>query len=169
MKQIWQNMPGEHGDTVFLEEWYQFPELSLGEMDLGYWSEVMAVRDAVNRELEQLRNAGEIGANLQAEVTLICGSELHAKLARLQDELRFVLITSTADIQLVAQEPPAEAAHYKLESGDEVWVAVAASSHEKCTRCWHYREDVGSHSDHPELCGRCVENVDGEGEARSFA
>ncbi|MDH5784631.1 MAG: isoleucine--tRNA ligase [Chromatiales bacterium] len=168
-EEIWQQMPGERGDSVFLETWYQFPALDLGELDLGYWSEVMAVRDAVNRELEQLRNAGEIGANLQAEVTLICGSELHAKLARLEDELRFVLITSTADIQLVAQEPPAEAPHYKLESGDELWVMVAASEHQKCDRCWHYREDVGSHSDHPELCGRCVENVDGEGEARSFA
>ncbi len=168
-EEIWQHMPGERGESVFLESWYEFPALDLGELDLGYWSEVMEVRDAVNRELEQLRNAGEIGANLQAEVTLTCGSEIHTKLGRLGDELRFVLITSTADIQLAAQEPPAEAAHYKLESGDEIWVAVAASSHEKCARCWHYREDVGSHSDHPELCGRCVDNVAGEGEARSFA
>ena len=137
--------------------------------DYALWFDVMKVRDSVNRELEQLRNAGGIGANLQAEVTLICGSELHTKLGRLGDELRFVLITSTADIQLVAQEPPAEAAHYKLESGDELWVMVSASSHQKCARCWHYREDVGSHAGHPELCGRCVENVDGEGEARSFA
>ena len=168
-EEIWQNMPGERGESVFLESWYQFPEMNLGELDLGYWSEVMEVRDAVNRELEQLRTAGEIGANLQAEVTLICGSEIHNKLARLGDELRFVLITSTAEIELMAQEPPAEAAHYTLEGGDEIWVAVAASSHEKCTRCWHYREDVGSDSDHPELCGRCVENVAGDGEARQFA
>ena len=168
-EEIWQNMPGERGGSVFLESWYSFPAQELGEMGLGYWSEVMEVRDAVNRELEQLRNAGEIGANLQAEVTLICGSEIHDKLARLGDELRFVLITSTADIQLAAQESPAEAAHYKLESGNEIWVVVAASSHQKCTRCWHYREDVGSHADHPELCGRCVENVAGNGETRNFA
>ena len=168
-EEIWQNMPGERGESVFLESWYQFPDLNLGEMDLGYWSELMEVRDAVNRELEQLRNAGEIGANLQAEVTLICGSEIHNKLARLGDELRFVLITSTADIELMAEQPPAEAAHYTLESGDEIWVTVAASGHQKCDRCWHYREDVGSHADHPELCGRCVDNVAGDGEARQFA
>jgi isoleucyl-tRNA synthetase len=130
---------------------------------------VMQVRDAVNKELEQLRNAGEIGANLQAEVTLYCGREIHDKLARLGDELRFVLITSTAAVQLVSDEPPAEAAHYTLENGDEIWVAVASSEHAKCDRCWHYREDVGSHAEHPDLCGRCVENVDGEGEVRKFA
>ncbi|MEN8168651.1 MAG: isoleucine--tRNA ligase [Pseudomonadota bacterium] len=168
-EEIWQNMPGERGESVFLEGWYLFPEMNLGELDLGYWSEVMEVRDAVNRELEQLRNAGEIGANLQAEVTLTCGSEIHDKLGRLGDELRFVLITSTADIQLMAQQPPAEAAHYTLESGDEIWVAVAASAHQKCDRCWHYCEDVGSHTEHPQLCGRCVENVDGDGEEREFA
>jgi isoleucyl-tRNA synthetase len=168
-EEVWQHMPGERSASVFLEGWYDFPELYLGELDLGYWSEVMQVRDAVNRELEQLRNAGEIGANLQAEVNLYCGREIHDKLARLGDELRFVLITSTADIQLMAQQPPAEAAHYTLESGDELWVAVAASAQQKCGRCWHYREDVGSHADHPELCGRCVENVDGDGEERRFA
>jgi isoleucyl-tRNA synthetase len=168
-EEIWQSMPGERSASVFLEGWYQFPEMNPAEMGLGYWSEVMQVRDAVNRELEQLRNAGEIGANLQAEVILFCGSEIYNKLALLGDELRFVLITSTAEIQLLAEQPPAEAAHYTLESGDELWVAVSASAQQKCARCWHYREDVGSHAEHPELCGRCVENVAGEGEERHFA
>jgi isoleucyl-tRNA synthetase len=119
--------------------------------------------------LERLRNAGEIGANLQAEVTLYCGSEIHQRLAKLEDELRFVLITSTASLEKVTETPPAEAMHYTLENGDELWVAVSASPHQKCTRCWHYREDVGSHAEHPELCGRCVDNVAGDGESRRFA
>ena len=168
-EEIWQQIPGQRGDSVFLETWYDFPEQHLGQLDLAYWGGVMELRDAVNRELERLRNAGEIGANLQAEVTLYCGSELHQRLALLGDELRFVLITSAATIQPVINEPPPEAMHYQLENGDEVWIAVAASAHQKCTRCWHYREDVGSHAAHPELCGRCVENIDGEGEMRRFA
>lgn len=168
-EEIWEHMPGERGESVFLENWYAFPALELGDMDLAYWGEVMEVRDAVNRELEQLRNAGEIGANLQAEVTLYCGREIHDKLVQLGDELRFVLITSTAGVNLVTDEPPAEAAHHTLENGDELWIAVAASSHEKCPRCWHYRDDVGGDAEHPELCGRCVENVAGEGEERRFA
>jgi len=168
-EEIWEHMPGERDKSVFLESWYEFPVLDLGEMSLAYWCEVMEVRDAVNRELEQLRNAGEIGANLQAEVVLYCGREIHDKLIKLGDELRFVLITSTAAVNLVEDEPPAEAAHYTLENGDEIWIAVSASAHQKCPRCWHYREDVGAHAEHPELCGRCVENVAGEGETRRFA
>jgi isoleucyl-tRNA synthetase len=35
-------------------------------------------------------------------------------------------------------------------------------------RCWHHREDVGADGNHPELCGRCVENVTGAGETRRF-
>jgi isoleucyl-tRNA synthetase len=177
-EEIFSHIPGEHGDSVFLEGWYPQTSAPRGDvstataevgMDMQYWEQIMEVRDAVNRELERLRNAGEIGANLQAEVILYCGREIHDKLARLGDELRFVLITSTAEVALMADEPPAEAAHYTLESGDELWVAVSASPHQKCTRCWHYREDVGSHVEHPELCGRCVDNVAGEGESRRFA
>ncbi|MGM0594875.1 MAG: isoleucine--tRNA ligase, partial [Pseudomonadota bacterium] len=153
-EEIWQQIPGERGESVFLETWYDFPALELGEMGLDYWAEVMELRDAVNKELERLRTAGEIGANLQAEVTLYCGSELQQRLARLEDELRFVLITSTAGVEKVIDEPPAEAMHYTLANGDEAWIAVAASPHQKCARCWHYREDVGSHAEHPQLCGR---------------
>jgi isoleucyl-tRNA synthetase len=168
-EEIWHQIPGGRGESVFLSTWYEFPALETGDMGLDYWGEVMEVRDAVNKELERLRNAGEIGANLQAEVTLYCGSEIHQRLAKLEDELRFVLITSTAAIEKVTDTPPPEAMHYTLENGDEIWVAVSASAHQKCTRCWHYREDVGSHSEHPELCGRCVDNVAGDGESRRFA
>ena len=174
-EEIWEQIPGERGESVFLKTWYEIPphlypqkEVELG-MGLQYWDEVIEVRDAVNRELEQLRNSGEIGSNLQAEVTLYAGREIHDRLLKLADELRFVLITSTAEVQQVAQEPPPEASHYTLSNGDELWVAVSASPHEKCVRCWHHREDVGANSEHPELCGRCVENVTGDGEDRKFA
>ena len=66
-------------------------------------------------------------------------------------------------------EPPQDAVHFTLGSKDEMWVQVTPSAHHKCARCWHLREDVGSHAKHPELCGRCVSNVDGDGEPRQFA
>jgi isoleucyl-tRNA synthetase len=134
----------------------------------GFWQQVIEVRDVVNKELEALRIAGGIGSGLDAEVDLYCGRELYDLLSKLEDELRFALITSYAHIYL-AGSPPAEGQHYTLSSNDEVWVAVAASTYAKCVRCWHHREDVGTHADHPELCGRCVENVDADGEQRKFA
>ncbi len=167
-EEIWQHIPGEHADSVFFETWYDLPEMPLScGMGLAYWKQVIEVRDAVNKELEAARVAGVIGGALDAEVGLYCGREILDKLNALEDELRFVFITSEARTYLVG-EPPAEAQHYSLSTGDELWISVSASGHAKCVRCWHHREDVGSHSEHPELCGRCVDNVDGDGEPRDF-
>ncbi len=168
-EEIWGHIPGERSESVFLETWYQLPPLPQDEpMDLSFWQQVMAVRDAVSRELERLRVAGGIGSSLDAEVDLHCGRELYDLLARLEDELHFVLITSAARIHRL-EIPPEDAIHFTLPSGDELWIAAAPSIHAKCVRCWHHREDVGRYPDHPELCGRCVENVAGEGERREFA
>ncbi len=169
-EEIWKFIPGDRNASVFLNEWYTFPDIKSDPygMDLDYWQQVVEVRDAVNKELERLRVAGEIGANLQADVLLYCGREILDKLKKLEDELRFVFITSTATLTLV-DEIPEQAAHFILLSNDEIWVSVQASEHSKCVRCWHYREDVGRHEKHPELCGRCIKNVDGEGEKRQYA
>ncbi len=169
-EEIWKYLPGERNASVFLNEWYAFPDVMTDPygMDLKYWQTVIEVRDAVNKELEALRVAGEIGANLQANVELYCGREVFDLLKRLGDELRFVLITSQAQIYL-AGEPPEDAQHVVLSTNDEIWVAVHASEHQKCVRCWHYRESVGLNARHPELCDRCADNVDGDGEERLFA
>ncbi len=177
-EEIWQHMPaqaqGERGASVFLESWYDLPETGLdaatGEpaMDMAFWREVMEVREAVAKELERLRVAGGIGSSLDAEVDLYCGRELHDRLVRLEDELRFVLITSYARVHPVT-EPPSDGMHATLDNGDEMWVVVSPCDHAKCVRCWHHREDVGSDPAHPELCGRCVENVSGDGEPRRYA
>ena len=169
---IWQVMPGKREASVLLATWYDVPAMynTAAESDAqtAFWQRVIEVRDVVNKELEALRVAGEIGSGLDAEVDLYCGRELYDLLSKLEDELRFALITSYARIYL-AGSPPADGQHYTLSSNDELWVAVAASSHNKCVRCWHHREDVGKHAEHPQLCGRCVENVDGAGEQRKFA
>ena len=171
--EIWSFMPGDRNESVFLNSWYDLPQLFADteslNTSLDFWKHVTEVRECVNKELEALRVAGEIGSGLAAEVELYCGREIYDLLAQLGDELRFVLITSEARIELVKDEPPKEAQHYTLSSNDEIWVAVSASAHEKCVRCWHHREDVGKDAKHPELCGRCIENIEGEGEKRLYA
>ncbi|UCE89373.1 MAG: isoleucine--tRNA ligase [Pseudomonadota bacterium] len=169
-EEIWEHIPGERGVSVFLSTWYGFPQMPAtdGGMDAVFWQQVLQVRDVVSKELERLRVAGEIGSSLDADVDLYCGREVHDLLARLEDELRFVLITSYARLHST-EAPPADAVHFTLAGGDELWVQVAATPHSKCVRCWHHREDVGSNNEHPELCGRCVVNVAGEGETRLFA
>ncbi|MCW8908059.1 MAG: isoleucine--tRNA ligase [Sedimenticola sp.] len=165
--EIWQHMPGQRSESVFLETWYQ--GLMALDADAGtgreFWSRVIAIRTAVGKQLEQLRSSGVIGASLDAEVDLYCDGPALQDLSRLEDELRFVLITSYARVHPLDARPG-----QAVETGvDGIYLLAQASAHEKCGRCWHRREDVGRDPDHPALCGRCVENVAGAGEERRFA
>ena len=135
------------------------------DMGFGFWEGVIAVREAVSRELEKLRVAGEIGASLDAEVDLYCSPELYTRLASLGGELRFVLITSEARLHGMA-ERPVDIPESEVEG---LWIVAGRSPHEKCVRCWHRRPDVGQDAEHPQLCGRCVLNVVGDGEQRQYA
>jgi isoleucyl-tRNA synthetase len=154
---IWRHIPGERGESILLETWYQGLVADLQtEQDTALWKTVFTIREAVSKELEELRNAGTIGSSLDAEVDIYCNETLYKQLSILGEELRFILITSSAQI------------HSSTECTD-FELKIKASEHKKCVRCWHHREDVGTNSDHPELCGRCVENVIGEGEQRNYA
>ena len=160
---IWRFMPGNRSESVLLETWYQGLFQS-SEEESQKWETVLKVREAVNRELEKLRVSETIGSSLDAEVDLYCDEALYSLLTSFDDELRFVLITSYARVHSVNEKTDQTVA-----GGEGFWLEVKPSKHPKCVRCWHHREDIGTHSEHPELCGRCVENVIGEGEQRRYA
>ncbi|PCI14739.1 MAG: hypothetical protein COB71_01335 [Thiotrichales bacterium] len=165
---IWKHIPGERSESVFLETLYEFPETSGQQFSQDEWALIIAVRESVSKELEGLRSSGGIGSALDAEIDLYCDDALLTLLAKFDDELRFVLITSYARVHSV-NEKPAEAVEVTQKDQLALWVVVKACEHAKCDRCWHHREDVGVNSDHPKLCGRCVENIIGDGESRKFA
>ncbi len=166
-EEIWQYLPGERNESVMLNTWYQGLTALPADAELGrtFWDQVIEVKAAVNKELENQRNAKVIGGNLQAEVTLYAEPALAATLAKLGDELRFVLITSYAGVADLA-EAGSDAVETELAG---LKLKVVKSGHGKCVRCWHFREDVGQHAGHEEICGRCVENIDGAGEVRQHA
>ena len=166
-EEIWKHMQGERNESVFLSEWYE----GLGghedrTLDDNFWTQVISVREAVSKELEAARNDKQIGSALAAEVDLYCEDSLIDGLSKLGDELRFILITSYARIHPLSDKPENAV---KAEDVDNLYMQVNASGHEKCDRCWHYREDVGSVSGHETICGRCVGNIDGSGERRLHA
>ncbi|MCF6323035.1 MAG: isoleucine--tRNA ligase [Gammaproteobacteria bacterium] len=165
---IWKHIPGERSESVFLETLYEFPETSGQQFSQDEWATIIAVRESVSKELEGLRSSGGIGSALDAEVDLYCDDVLLALLSKFDDELRFVLITSYARVYSMC-EKPAEAVEVTQKEQPALWAVVKACEHAKCDRCWHHREDVGVNSEHPGLCGRCVDNVDGDGESRQFA
>jgi isoleucyl-tRNA synthetase len=165
--EMWGFLPGERGESVFLETWYQGLKSMDESTDMGaeFWGRMLEIRTAIAKQLENARKEGVIGGTLDAVVDIYAEHEDQARLLSLGDELHFVLITSDAHVQDLAKAPP-EA----LETGiDGLRVVVRASQYSKCVRCWHHREDVGSNSDHPELCGRCLVNIEGPGEIRRFA
>jgi isoleucyl-tRNA synthetase len=162
-EEIWRNAPGTRAASVFLSTWHALPaaDARAGGID---WDPILEVREQVAREMEKARVAGVIGSSLDAEVDVYCSPEWHARLALLQDELRFVFITSYARLHPLAGAPT-DSVDTALTG---VRLSVTGSSHTKCVRCWHHREDVGRDPAHPQLCGRCVSNVAGRGEARRF-
>ncbi|WP_166259085.1 isoleucine--tRNA ligase [Marinobacter salicampi] len=164
--EIWQHLPGKRGDSVFFETWYERLTALPEDARLGrdYWRELYSVKEAVNKRLEDARARGEIKGSLSAEVELFCEPELARNLELLGHELRFVLITSEATVS-----PTPEVGDAEATSHEGLWVKVRPAQHPKCERCWHHRADVGQHPGHEDLCGRCVDNVDGQGESRAFA
>lgn len=165
-EEIWQYIPGKHAESVFLTTWYeQLAELTNKKMDSAFWETIREVRDAVNREIETQRKAGRLGSPLEAHVQLFCGDQLKEKLDLLEDELRFVLITSRVDVLL----KDAVTTDGVETSVPELSLRVIPLSEEKCARCWHRRADVGVDRAHPMLCHRCVINISSEGEIRQYA
>ncbi|MFW5426013.1 MAG: isoleucine--tRNA ligase [Methylophagaceae bacterium] len=187
--ELWDHLPGERTESVFLDAWYrglesdyiitngvpcslleaayaygELNEKNIELLELHSWNTIFEVRDAVSKELETLRADGKIKGGLTADVTLYAEAELFKTLTSLGGELKFVLITSSATL-LPASDKPADAIESSVSG---LSLVLAPSENARCDRCWHQTESVGKDETHPELCDRCTENVDGEGESRQF-
>ncbi|TCK69553.1 isoleucine--tRNA ligase [Lonepinella koalarum] len=159
--EIWHYIPGERSEFVFTEEFYDglFALDSNEQFDDAYWQQILTVRDEINRVLETARNDKIIGGGLEAEVTIFANDEYARLLAKLGNELRFVTITSKADVKPLAAADVAEGEVKGLA------IKVIHSANHKCPRCWHYSDSPTENT----LCSRCEENVNGNGEVRKFA
>ena len=169
--EIWENIPGERAASVLLTDMVGAGHglnknfEAEGRFSDAFWDRVMAVKAALNRELEAKRADKTLGSSLSAEVDLYADDDLLAQLRELGDELRFALIVSRAEAH-----PLAEAGADSVETEiPGLRVRLSATSHDKCERCWHHRPDVGRQAKYPDLCGRCIDNIEGEGERRLFA
>jgi isoleucyl-tRNA synthetase len=138
-------------ESIFLETFTDLGTSNAALMDK--WHAVQQVREIANKEIENKRTEGLVGASLQAELIIHCDGAAYDALASLGDDLKFVFITSKVS----------------LVKGEGLTVDVKASEATKCERCWHYSDDVGHNPAHPTLCGRCDSNLHGGGEVRHFA
>ncbi|MDH5552463.1 MAG: class I tRNA ligase family protein, partial [Nitrosomonas sp.] len=155
-EEVWEQLAGNADDSVLLHTWHTFPPQADASTLITRWTRIRDLRSQVQKKLEDSRAAGEIGSSLAATVEIRASGEDFALLQSLGDDLRFVVITSEARLT-------------QAENTQNEGVIVTASTHQKCDRCWHYRQDVGSNNNHPTLCSRCVSNLFGTGEVRHYA
>ena len=155
VEEAWADLKGNPASaTIFTELFHVIPPMPDGETLAGRWNRLREIRAETTREIEAVRVRGEIGSSLAAELDYEASGDDLALLQSLGDDLRFVMLVSRADIH----------------AGDgALRTIVHATTHSKCARCWHHRADVGHDAGHPELCGRCVSNLFGPGEAREHA
>ena len=173
-QEAWEILKGPHTSNgngngngyIFTEEWYEFPEVVLDDVSESDWQAILNVKEAVNKAYEIARTDKVINANLSANVTVYAPDTIMASLNRLGDELKFVFISSQSSVKPFA-EKPSDVTYSDEDS--QVAVVVKPATGEKCIRCWHIREDIGINPAHPEICGRCAENVEGQGEVRHYA
>ncbi|WP_374497590.1 isoleucine--tRNA ligase [Vogesella indigofera] len=153
--EAWEVLVGSDEESPLFHVWHEFPLTGeQQEADLvGKWQAIRAFRAQLNKDIEALRSAEQLGSALQAEVDVVADEVLFPLLASLGDDLKFVLMVSRISVS----------------EGTALSITVTPSAHAKCDRCWHYRSDVGSHAGHGNVCGRCVDNIDGKGEARVHA
>lgn len=163
--EIWGFMPGDRSSSVFVAQWYPLQRLGDNEVISNQdWAVILQAKEAINKVIEDQRNQGNVKGSLEADIEVFADAELMKSLAKLGDELRFVTITSKATLSSLADGNDAE---QSLMAG--LKVSLKRSEANKCVRCWHFMDDVGSNDQHPEVCGRCISNISGAGEARHYA
>ena len=156
--EAWRVFCDDENESPLLHTWTEsLPQAKDGGALAKKWEVIGQWREAALKEIEKQRTAGNIQSSLQAELEFMGASSSLSALQSLGDELRHVFIVSQTAV-CVTQESES--------NGDIGEVRVLASPHAKCARCWHCEEDVGTHSEHTDLCGRCVQALDGKSERR---
>jgi isoleucyl-tRNA synthetase len=130
--------------TIFTECFHVMPAISGSETLHQRWTRLREIRALVMRKLEDLRSAGSIGSSLQGEVDLKANGEDLILLQSVAEQLSFIFIVSRVSVHAGA---------------GELAIEINPSAHEKCERCWHWREDIGQDPAHPHICGRCVTSL----------
>ncbi|MBL8272994.1 MAG: isoleucine--tRNA ligase [Xanthomonadales bacterium] len=168
--EIWSYLPARAHDSALFATWADLDGIAALSLDgpaQSLMDNLFALRAAALKRIEALRTDGAVGGSLEAVVRLFPATDAHrARVAEVEPELRFFFITSDVRLERVGTDLPPTTGETALDGAFHVF--VEATHDPKCVRCWHHRPDVGTHASHPELCGRCVANVDGPGEVRHW-
>jgi isoleucyl-tRNA synthetase len=142
--EAWEFIPGRPTPSVHLSEWVPISFVPPAE-EASEWQRLFRLRELALPELEKARQSKLLGKALEARVCLAGPTTELADALFDQRALRELLNVSQLEVAVTERE--------------ELQVTVTRAAGDKCERCWHWETDVGSHSQHPTLCARCVEAV----------
>ena len=151
-EELWHTITDEK--NIFKESWYEFDSTSLNPEEFQFLQEIEKIRPAVNKSIEAEREKGLVGSSLECDIKLSCPTETYQRLKPYISELHYIFIVSSVKLS---------------EDKQTFSVTVKKNIHKKCERCWHFEPSVGSHSEHPTICERCITNLFGDGEKRKYA
>ncbi|HEY0591988.1 MAG TPA: isoleucine--tRNA ligase [Thermoanaerobaculia bacterium] len=146
-EEIYEQMPGKREASVHLTT---FPAIEAAEIDAAAWKRIFDLREAVSKVLETARGNREIGQSLEADIVLTGLSGPERITGGLPVDLSKIFIVSHVDFDPAR---PDEGEGVAIEGVGTVGISMTKARGAKCTRCWHYREEVGAED---ALCARCA-------------
>ncbi len=162
-EEIYSKMPNAK-DSIYLTEWFDI-DFSMDDHEIDIYDSLYSIKPFVSRMIEEARNDNKIGSSLECKLDLICNDKLYQNINNISDELKFVFIVSECTLRLGNENDS-----YSIDKNPyKLSISISKSQNNKCERCWHLNETVGTIEDHPTICRRCSDNVYGDGECRKFA
>ena len=162
-EEIYSKMPNAK-DSIYLTEWFDI-DFSMDDHEIDIYDSLYSIKPFVSRMIEEARNDNKVGSSLECKLDLICNDKLYQNINNISDELKFVFIVSECTLRLGNENDS-----YSIDKNPyKLSISISKSQNNKCERCWHLNETVGTIEDHPTICRRCFDNVYGDGECRKFA
>lgn len=153
--EIWSYLEFETAKSVHLTDFELVAETAEQTQLIEKWTRFMTLRDVVQKALEEARNEKLIGKSLMAKVTIYADQATSDLINSINNDVKQLLIVSDFEVVVGTENAPETAT-----KGDNVAVVVTAATGETCERCRVVKTDVGTHAEHPTLCGNCASIVE---------
>ncbi len=159
-EEVWDHLPRTHQEeSVHLASFPEPPPGFPDEALLAKYEFLLKVRDEINRGLEEARRGKVLSTAQEARVAL--GSADTNLLERLQQSAADLkILTQVAELTITNQQ----ASLSQPLAAQEIpglLVQVDKAVGEKCVRCWFNLPSVGQDSQHPQICHRCRQVLEG--------
>ncbi|MBE3095914.1 MAG: isoleucine--tRNA ligase, partial [Planctomycetes bacterium] len=160
--ELWLHLPGRREESVHLATFPSGLDALVDEALVERWTRLIRLREAVNAEIEKLRQQKVVGTSLAVKVEIEPRGALGDLLAQYREVLPTLLITSQAEIVEAGRiRPPAGShgrqAEYVEADGSGASITVSRAGGVKCDRCWRYVSELSNDAATKGICRRCAE------------